>query len=238
MWKAHELPSRGSSRRTTSWPSCAGRWRRGWPSRRRPRARWRTRVVADGNLRWYRTMMFGRSPGFAPGPAAVGPWRPVRLTRHSAPWLEQLALRPRLEGADGMLSVSGRLRAPDGVSLPGTIRATLAGRTTELQAAARRWLRGPAAPRRRGALVAAHARRPDPVRDPPRGRRGDSGQSPDRVSQPALERRSRNATGSLCSSTACPCSPAAPSGHPRTWSRWPRAPRPSAGCSSASVTRA
>ena len=45
--------------------------------RRRPSARWRTRVVNSGNLRWYRTMMFGRSPGFAPGPAPVGPWRPV-----------------------------------------------------------------------------------------------------------------------------------------------------------------
>ena len=48
--------------------------------RRRPAARWRTRVVNNGNLRWYRTMVFGRSPGFAPAPAAVGPWRPVLST--------------------------------------------------------------------------------------------------------------------------------------------------------------
>ena len=46
---------------------------------RRPRQRWRTRWVYDGNLRWYRTSIFGRSPGHAPGPAPVGPWRPVRL---------------------------------------------------------------------------------------------------------------------------------------------------------------
>jgi beta-mannosidase len=39
--------------------------------RRRPSARWRTRVVHEGNLRWHRTMVFGRSPGFAPGPAPV-----------------------------------------------------------------------------------------------------------------------------------------------------------------------
>ena len=37
---------------------------------RKPRARWRTRLVADGRLRWFRTMMLGRAPGFAPGPAA------------------------------------------------------------------------------------------------------------------------------------------------------------------------
>ena len=49
--------------------------------RRRPRARWRTRLVADGNLRFFRTMLLGRCPGIAPGPAAVGPWRPVRLER-------------------------------------------------------------------------------------------------------------------------------------------------------------
>jgi len=35
--------------------------------------------VNDDALRWYRTMVFGRSPGFAPGPAPVGPWRPVAL---------------------------------------------------------------------------------------------------------------------------------------------------------------
>ena len=40
---------------------------------RRPRARWRTRVVRDGNIRWFRTMLLGRAPGFAPGPATVGP---------------------------------------------------------------------------------------------------------------------------------------------------------------------
>jgi beta-mannosidase len=102
-------------------------------ARRRPRARWRTRVVADGNLRWYRTMMFGRSPGFAPGPAAVGPWRPVRLTRHTGPWLAQLALRPRLEGADGVLSIAGRLRAPRGMTAPSGVRAALGERTTELR---------------------------------------------------------------------------------------------------------
>ena len=48
---------------------------------RRPRARWRTRVVDDGNLRWVRTALLGRMPGYAPGPGAVGPWRAVWLER-------------------------------------------------------------------------------------------------------------------------------------------------------------
>ena len=48
---------------------------------RRPRARWRTRLVSDNNLRWFRTMLLGRIPGFSPRPAAVGPWRPISLER-------------------------------------------------------------------------------------------------------------------------------------------------------------
>jgi beta-mannosidase len=76
---------------------------------RRPRARWRTRLVADGNLRFYRTMLLGRAPGFAPGPAAVGPWRAVALGRRRQLAVEALELRPRLDGADGVLAVTGWL---------------------------------------------------------------------------------------------------------------------------------
>jgi beta-mannosidase len=72
--------------------------------RRRPSARWRTRVVNTGNLRWYRTMMFGRSPGFAPGPAPVGPWRPVSLAAPDP--LAGLAVRARLAGRDGAVTVT------------------------------------------------------------------------------------------------------------------------------------
>jgi beta-mannosidase len=72
--------------------------------RRRPSARWRTRVINAGNLRWYRTMMLGRSPGFAPGPAPVGPWRPVSLAQPDP--LGSLAVRTRLDGDDGIVSVT------------------------------------------------------------------------------------------------------------------------------------
>jgi beta-mannosidase len=82
-------------------------------ARRRPRARWRTRLVSDGNLRFFRTMLLGRCPGIAPGPAAVGPWRPVRLERRRLLEVEELALRPRLDGEDGVVSVLARLRCLD-----------------------------------------------------------------------------------------------------------------------------
>ncbi|MBA2255091.1 MAG: glycoside hydrolase family 2 protein [Chloroflexi bacterium] len=72
---------------------------------RRPRARWRTRLVADGNLRWIRTTLLGRAPGFAPGPPAVGPWGPVWLERRRGITVERIDLRPRLDGDEGVLSV-------------------------------------------------------------------------------------------------------------------------------------
>ena len=48
---------------------------------RRPRPRWRTKVVAEQQLRWFRTTLLGRAPGFAPDAEPVGPWRPVELVR-------------------------------------------------------------------------------------------------------------------------------------------------------------
>jgi beta-mannosidase len=88
--------------------------------RRKPRARWRTRLV-EGNLRFFRTMLLGRAPGFAPGPAAVGPWRPVRLVRRRVVTVEQLSLHPRLDNdrptARGLLSVRSRLRSLDGAPI-------------------------------------------------------------------------------------------------------------------------
>lgn len=81
---------------------------------RRPRQRWRTRIVENGGLRWYRTMIFGRSPGYAPGPAAVGPWRPVRLRRRPSVWVESLAVLPRLENDDGVVQVRARVHGATG----------------------------------------------------------------------------------------------------------------------------
>jgi len=82
--------------------------------RRRPRARWRSRLVANGNLRFFRTMLLGRAPGFAPGPAAVGPWRGVYLERRTRVVVEQLALCARVTGEEGRLSVRARLRSLHG----------------------------------------------------------------------------------------------------------------------------
>lgn len=46
---------------------------------RRPRPRWRTRLVRDQNLRWFRTSFLGRMPSMGVDMPAVGPYRPVVL---------------------------------------------------------------------------------------------------------------------------------------------------------------
>ena len=98
---------------------------------KRPRQRWRTKVVEDAaTLRWIRTSILGRAPGFAPGPPVVGPWRPAWLVRRApgSVVVEDVALRPRVEGADGVLAISVRLTpAPADVEVVvGEVRATLA----------------------------------------------------------------------------------------------------------------
>ena len=67
-----------------------------------PAARWRTRVVSEPQLRWFRTTLLGRAPGFAPEPEPVGPWRPVTLVRRRAAigWTR----RVELDGSTGVVT--------------------------------------------------------------------------------------------------------------------------------------
>jgi beta-mannosidase len=88
---------------------------------RGPRQRWRTKVVENGGaLRFVRTAILGRAPGFAPGPPIVGPWRPVWLVRRAGTVVDDVVLRPRVEGANGVLAISARLR---GGILPAQVEA-------------------------------------------------------------------------------------------------------------------
>lgn len=94
--------------------------------RRRPRARWRTRLVSEPNLRFFRTMLLGRAPGFAPGPAVVGPWRPIALERRLGIVADDVRLRARLDGDDGIVDCRVRLRSLGAAPLPAAIPVTVA----------------------------------------------------------------------------------------------------------------
>lgn len=95
---------------------------------RRPRARWRTQLVAERNLRFLRTMLIGRIPGVAPGPAVVGPWRPVALERRRGCDVERLQLRAAVHDGDGILEASALVQGLGGHA-PEAVRLELSGPT-------------------------------------------------------------------------------------------------------------
>ena len=99
---------------------------------RKPRARWRPRIAPAG-LRHVRTMILGRAPGFAPGPAVVGPWRPITVERRRHVALDDFTLRTRLSGDDGRLDFAATLR-PLGTNRVRSATVVLSGPTGTYQA--------------------------------------------------------------------------------------------------------
>ncbi len=68
-------------------------------STRRPRPRWKTKLVELQQLRWARTTFLGRMPSWTPPAAPVGLWRPVTV-------------RPFVVGPDGCAASEPGRRAP------------------------------------------------------------------------------------------------------------------------------
>ncbi|MEO7041812.1 MAG: glycoside hydrolase family 2 protein [Gemmatimonadaceae bacterium] len=87
---------------------------------RRPRPRWRTRVASHQNLRWIRTTLLGRIPGWSSFAQPVGPWKAITLISHDAPHdaphLVSRRMDATIEGTDGVVSVTARLRGALGVN--------------------------------------------------------------------------------------------------------------------------
>ena len=96
-------------------------------AKKRPRPRWKVPMLEQQQLRWIRTTLLGRTPGWSPPCPAVGPWRPV--------WIEQRVhdrgdprIEARVVGDTGAVEVRAALPA-DRVSLiveRGEQRATAA----------------------------------------------------------------------------------------------------------------
>lgn len=74
---------------------------------RKKRARWRTALVADNDLRQVRTTLLGHMTGWQPPVHAVGPWRAIELLEKAGPFrLETAEVRATLDGDDGLLAVA------------------------------------------------------------------------------------------------------------------------------------
>jgi beta-mannosidase len=72
---------------------------------RKPRARWRTRLVTEPNLRWYRTTFLGRMPGWSPRPAPVGPWRPITIGPLPQVRVRSAGIVPTCVGVGGAVDI-------------------------------------------------------------------------------------------------------------------------------------
>jgi beta-mannosidase len=86
---------------------------------RRPRPRWKTALVAHQNLRWIRTTLLGRIPGWTPAVPPVGPWRAVSLERIRRLDLLHLDLRTHAAGTEGHADLAAEVRVLDGARITG-----------------------------------------------------------------------------------------------------------------------
>jgi beta-mannosidase len=78
---------------------------------RRKRPRWRAPMVEHQQMRWFRTTVLGRTPGWSPPAAVVGPWKDVWLERRRQFELHTVAFNAQVRGADGVLDCSLDVRA-------------------------------------------------------------------------------------------------------------------------------
>jgi beta-mannosidase len=77
---------------------------------RRPRPRWRTPMLAQQQLRWWRTTLLGRTPGWSPSAAPVGLWRDVWLACDDEAALRNVRVETRLDGRDGIVHCAHEIR--------------------------------------------------------------------------------------------------------------------------------
>ena len=84
---------------------------------KRPRPQWRAPMVAHQQLRWWRTTLLGRTPGWSPPCAPVGPWRDVWIERRKG---ERACVEIDADVQGNAGTVTCRFR-PGGGALPASV---------------------------------------------------------------------------------------------------------------------
>ena len=86
---------------------------------RQARPRWKTALVEHQNLRWFRTTLLGRIPGWTPPITPVGPWAPVALECVKLVDLVSLNLKTRVVGTVGQMDLHAVVSIFNGQPLSG-----------------------------------------------------------------------------------------------------------------------
>lgn len=79
-------------------------------AQQRPRPRWKTALVEQQELRFVRTSLLGRIPGWTPPLPAIGPWRAVELISSGPGSLANVSLHANWAENMGRLTISAEVR--------------------------------------------------------------------------------------------------------------------------------
>ncbi|MEK6749612.1 MAG: glycoside hydrolase family 2 protein [Pseudomonadota bacterium] len=102
-----------------------------WLAHRRPRPRWKTRLVKNQQLRWLRTTLLGRMPGWGASVVPVGPWRAISISATPKLALTHLQLSTELRGTEGLIALNCRIKMSDAKTMP-RVRLEIAGKQSPL----------------------------------------------------------------------------------------------------------
>ena len=91
---------------------------------KRPRPRWRTRLVDQQQLRWLRTTLLGRIAPWSPPVAPVGPFRGISIYSGDKVFVKQSQVSASLDGSRGVIHTSITLQMlGNGFLTKATLRA-------------------------------------------------------------------------------------------------------------------
>ena len=104
-------------------------------AQKKARPRWKTALISAQNLRWIRTTLLGRIPGWTPAIAPVGPWKAVSLLTLENASLEDLQITTEVRNSVPQLKVSGKITTASGKRLD-SATVILAGKPYPLKISA------------------------------------------------------------------------------------------------------